>query len=138
MNKQDKSFLHVLALIACMAICIGSLILLYGCASSTLSGDIIKAEKTMDDPQVACLQDLIKKQTIFKHTFKYDDSYPPTLYVYITGEWNKLNDEAKDSTLSAIGKYWHQCNPDNLAILTVMAYDSNNMPVLAVFVSKEN
>ena len=132
MNKQTLKIIGIFSVIAFL------IWILLGCASSTLTGDIIKEDKTIKDPQVACLQDSIKKQSIFKHTFKYDDSYPPCLYVYITGEWNTLDDATKDSTLNAIGKYWHQCNPDNMAILTVMAYDSNNMPVLAVFVSKEN
>jgi len=112
--------------------------MLYGCGGSALLGDVIKENKTIDDPKVSCMQDSIKKQTIFKHTFKYDDSYPPTLYVYITGEWNSLDDEARESTLTAIGKIWQSCNPDNQAVLTTMAYDSNNIPLLAIFVTKED
>lgn len=114
------------------------LICMIGCAGSTLSGDVIKENKTIDDPQVACLQDAMKKQSVFKHTFKYDDSYPPTLYVYITGEWSSLDDNAKESTLNAIGKEWQRCNPDNMAVLTVLAYDSNDIPVMAVYVTRED
>jgi hypothetical protein len=136
--NNNKTLLNVFAVIACISVCIGILICLYGCSKSTLSGKVINENKTIEDPQVACLQDSIKKQTIFKHTFKYDDSYPPTLYVYITGEWNNLSDETKESTLIAIGKQWHRCNPDNLVVLTIMAYDLNNTPAMAVFVSKEN
>jgi len=125
-----------------LALIIWLLCMVQGCTksipSSTLSGDVIKENKTIKDPQVACLQDSIKKQSIFKHTFKYDDSYPPTLYVYITGEWNYLDDYNRESTLTAIGKMWQKCNPDNQAVLTVMAYDSNNIPLLAIFVTKED
>ena len=132
-STRNMLFAYIaLALILCL------LVVLYGCGGSTLSGDIIKENKTIDDPKVACLQDSIKKQTIFKHTFKYDDSYPPTLYVYITGEWTSLDDEARESTLTALGNMWQSCNPGNNAVLTVMAYDSNNIPLLAVFVSKED
>lgn len=136
MNKQ-KWTISIIAMI--MSICISLTML--GCTktipSSSLSGDVIKENKTIKDSKIACLQDAIKKQSMFKHTFKYDDSYPPTLYVYITGEWSSLDDKARDSTLIAIGKMWQSCNPENRAVLTVMAYDSNNIPLLAVFVTRE-
>jgi hypothetical protein len=134
MNKEK---LKISGIFISVVFLIWLLCTMAGCGVSTLIGKVIKENTTIKNPQVSCLQDSIKKQSIFKHTFKYDNSYPPCLYVYITGEWNSLDDESKESTLNAIGKYWHKCNPDNMAILTVMAYDSN-MPVLAVFVSKEN
>lgn len=135
MNKKDWK---VIGIFIAVVFLIWLLVSMIGCGGSTLTGDVIKENKTIDDPKVACLQDSIKKQSIFKHTFKYDDGYPPTLYVYITVEWNSLDDEAQESTLVSIGKMWQSCNPDNHAVLTVMAYDSNNLPLLAVFVTRED
>jgi len=134
-NKKDRK---VVGIFISVVFLIWLLLPIIGCGGSTLTGDVIKENKTIDDPKVACLQDSIKKQTIFKHTFKYDDSYPPTLYVYITREWNSLDDEARDSTLTVIGKMWQSCNPENWTVLTVMAYDSNDIPLLAVYVTKED
>lgn len=131
-----KIYKHRCVIFHVVFIIIAILIILQGCAGSTLTGDIIKPDTQIKDVKVSCMQECLMKQNIFKHTFKYDDSYPPTIYVYITGEWNKLDDETQDSVLNAIGTLWHECNPDNLAVLTVMAYDVNDMPVKAVFVSK--
>jgi len=109
---------------------------LQGCGGSTLTGNIIKPNTQIQDVKVSCMQEGLINQNVFKYTFKYDDSYPPTIYVYITGEWNKLDDKNQESTLYDIGRIWHACNPDNLAVLTVLAYDINDMAIMAVFVSK--
>jgi hypothetical protein len=117
------------------SICL-SILFISSCGTMSSTEDTIKLGEEIRDPQVSCLQSAIVKDTLFKSDFKYDNSFPPTITVYIKGEWNSLSDEEKEERLKDVGRKWHECNPNNTAQVTIFAYDINNMPILAVFVMK--
>lgn len=142
MKLYDKEDVFIISLIITIIIIIIVLALafsLQSCRSiKTFTGeDIIAPTIVIEDKKVTCLQEFLKKQTIFKSEFRYDNSYPPTIYVYMSTDWNTLNDDSKDLALRAIGWQWYKCNPDSSGPVTVIVYNSNEMPIKAVFVNKQ-
>ena len=106
-----------------------------GCSVPILE-KVIKVDDKIKDSEVSCLEDFIINGALFKPDFKYDNSYPPSVTVYVTGKWNNLDDNSKEEQLKDVGRKWHECNPDNMTQVTIMAYDVNDMPVLAVYVMR--
>lgn len=119
--------------------CIISIALLFGCAGSDVEtfGDKIEATDEVKQPELSCLQVALASTEVFKNDFVYDEEWPPTVYVYISKGWHDLkSDNDRDESLMDIARVWYECNPGNMGPLTVMAYDSNDIPAGTVFMER--